>query len=80
MFSEYVRLAMACAVYQALPEDGSVLGEIPGFTGVNARAETLIDCRQELMEVLEEWIFYRVSRHLPVPEINGVQLPVKDDL
>jgi predicted RNase H-like HicB family nuclease len=78
MLSDYVQAAMRQATYRVRPEDGCILGEIPGLVGVQARGETLIDCRHDLMEVLEEWVWVRVSRNLPMPDIDGVHLPVKD--
>jgi len=50
---------------EILAEDGSYYGEIPGFDGVYANSATLEACREELREVLEEWILFRVSRNLP---------------
>ncbi len=55
---------MRRAKYEILPSDGSIYGEIPGFEGVYANTDTLEACREELEEVLEEWILLRVSRHL----------------
>ena len=53
------------ARYEILPDDGTFYGEIPGFDGVYANAKTLEACREELEEVLEEWILLRVSKDLP---------------
>jgi predicted RNase H-like HicB family nuclease len=53
-------------------------GEIPGFEGVYANATTLESCREELEEVLEEWILFRVSRNLPLPMVEGVELTIKE--
>ncbi|MBO0779737.1 MAG: type II toxin-antitoxin system HicB family antitoxin [Ktedonobacteraceae bacterium] len=66
MLTRYIRAAMGKAKYEIL-EDGSFYGEIPGFNGVYANTGTLEACRDELEEVLEEWILLRVSRHLPLP-------------
>jgi predicted RNase H-like HicB family nuclease len=52
-----------------LQEDNSFYGEIPGFDGVYANAIDLEICKVELAEVLEEWLFFRISRNLPVPTI-----------
>ncbi len=65
MLTNYIRAAMHRARYEIFPSDGSFYGEIPGFDGVYANEETLEDCREELEEVLEEWILLRVSRNLP---------------
>jgi predicted RNase H-like HicB family nuclease len=72
MISEYLQVAIQAAVYQELPDEGLIMGTIPALPGVIAKGATLLDCRSELVEVLEDWVFHRVSRHLPVPEIAGV--------
>jgi predicted RNase H-like HicB family nuclease len=77
MLTEYIRGAMRRARYEILPDDGAFYGEIPGFQGVYARADTLEACREELEEVLEEWILLSVSRNLPLPEVEGIDLAVK---
>jgi len=70
------RAAMKRARYELLSDDG--YGEIPGFDGVYADADTLEDCRDELEEVLEEWIFLRIARGLPLLVIDGIELRVKE--
>lgn len=67
MFSEYVRAALGNAHYEILGEDGTYYGEIHGFEGVYANARTQDACRDELREVLEEWILVRQSRGLALP-------------
>jgi predicted RNase H-like HicB family nuclease len=64
MLTNYIRAAMRQARYEILSDDGTFYGEIPGFDGVYANADTLEACREELEEVLEEWILFRVSRQL----------------
>jgi predicted RNase H-like HicB family nuclease len=66
------------ARYEILPDDGSFYGEIPGFDGVYANAKTLEACREELEEVLEEWILLRVSKHLALPVVDGIELVIKE--
>jgi predicted RNase H-like HicB family nuclease len=78
MLSDYIRAAMAHAQYQVISKDDSISGEIPGFEGVCAKAHTLEKCRHDLAEALEEWIIFRISRQVPVPDIDGVRLRVKD--
>lgn len=67
MLTRYIHEAMRNARYEVLPDDNTFYGEIPGFDGVYANAENLETCRDELEEVLEEWIFFRISRNLPLP-------------
>ncbi len=67
MLTDYIRSAMKQAKYEILTDDGSFYGEIPGFNGVHANTQTLEACRDELEEVLQEWILFRVSRNLHLP-------------
>lgn len=67
----YIRAAMRRAKYEVLPDDGTFYGKIPGFNGVYANADRLETCREQLEEVLEEWILFRVSRNLPLPVGDG---------
>lgn len=67
MLTEYIRAAMRKARYEILPDDKTYYGEIRGFQGVYANADTLEACREELEQVLEEWLSLRLSRNLPVP-------------
>ena len=77
MLSQYIQAAMRQAKYEILSDDRSFYGEIPGFQGVYANAETLEDCREELAEVLEEWIFLHIADNTPLPVINGLKLSVE---
>ena len=78
MLTNYIRAAMRQARYEILPDDGTFYGEIPGFDGIYANADTLEACREELEEVLEEWILFRVSRNLPLPVVEGIELNIKE--
>lgn len=77
MLTKYVKAAMRRARYEILPDDKTFCGEIEGFQGVLANADTLEACRDQLEEVLEEWILLRVSRNLPLPTVEGIELTVK---
>jgi len=76
MLTEYIRAAMRKAKYEILPDDGTYYGEIPGFEGVWANSDTLEDCREELEEVLEEWLFLSVSKNLPIPKVDNLELKI----
>lgn len=78
MVLEYIQAALRNAKYEILPDDGSYYGEIPQCKGVYANASALEDCREELREVLEEWILFRVYRNLPLPVIDGIELTVRE--
>jgi predicted RNase H-like HicB family nuclease len=78
MLTEYIQSALKKAKYEILHDDGSYYGEIPGFKGVYANAATLEECRNELREVLEDWILLGISRHLPLPIVDNIELKVKE--
>ena len=67
MLRDYIKAAMGKAHYEMLSDDSTLFGEVPGFKGVWANAKTLEACRDELEEVLEEWMLLRVSKNLDLP-------------
>ena len=71
---------MRHARYQILPDDNTFYGEIPDCPGVWANADTLEACRQELQEVLEARAVFRLRDGLDLPEIEGIDLTVKDSV
>ena len=77
MVTKYLSAAMRGAKYELL-EEGGFYGSIPGFEGVWAEADSLEDCRDELEEVIEEWLLFRLSRQLPVPVLDGMDLVVRE--
>ncbi len=77
MLLEYIDAAMRKAKYEILRDDHSYYGEIPGFRGIYANADTLEKCREQLREVLEEWILLRVSKNLNLPKIGSKVLNIK---
>ena len=78
MLTEYLEAAMRRANYEILPDDNTFYGDIPGFDGVYANSDNLETCRSELKKVLEEWILFRLSRNLPLPIVDGVELRIKE--
>ena len=77
MLTEYITKALQHAGYKQL-EDKSWFGEISGFKGVWANADNIEDCRKELIEVLEEWLFLKISHQDPIPPIDGASLKIKN--
>lgn len=78
MLTKYIQAAIHQAKYKILPDDGTFYGEIPGLQGVYANKNTLEATREELAEVLEEWIMLRLSWNLPLPIVDGIELSVKE--
>ena len=43
-----------------------------------ANTPSLEECRNELELILEDWILLRVAKNLSLPQIDGIDLTVKD--
>lgn len=77
MLFEYIQKAIEKTEYKKL-ENGTWFAEIPGFQGVWANGKRVEDCRRELLGVLEEWLILKLRDSEPVPEIEGVELKIKE--
>ena len=78
MLMKYIRAAIRHAKYEILSDDDSFYGEIPMCEAVYANALSLEECRDQLEEVLEEWILFRVYKNLDLPVIDGIELTIKE--
>jgi len=76
MIRRYLDEALRRAEYDKL-EDGSFVAEVAGLQGVLASADTLEACRDQLAEVVEEWILVRVARGLAIPKLGGIEIRVR---
>ena len=76
MIRQYVDEALRLAKYNKL-DDGTFCGEADALRGVLATAATLEQCRDQLAEVVEEWVLVRVSRGLDVPPLAGIVVKVQ---
>jgi predicted RNase H-like HicB family nuclease len=77
MLFEYIQKALQKAEYKLL-NDGTWFSEIPSFEGVWANAKTVEECRRELQEVLEEWLVLKIRDRDPIPEIEGIEIRIKE--
>lgn len=78
MLLEYVQAALRHAKYEILPDDGSYYGEVPECRGVYANAPNLEECREQLREVMEEWLLFRIHKNLELPPIDGIQPGIRE--
>jgi predicted RNase H-like HicB family nuclease len=74
MLTKYMQAAMRRAKYEIIEDDGSFYGYAPDFPGAWANAPTLEECRDELFEVIEDWILISIADHDPLPVIDGIEL------
>lgn len=73
MLSLYIARALEHAQYE-FTEEGRYFGSIPVIPGVWSEAPSLERCREELREVLEEWIVLSLKRGDPMPVIDTCDL------
>ena len=76
MLTDYINAAMTRAKYKII-DDGTYFGEVPRLEGVWANAKTLENCRQELQEVLEDWLIVKLRDGDTIPRVGRVQLAKK---
>lgn len=69
MLSDFIAKKLRGARYKLL-EDGTYFGAIPGVKGVWSNAKNLEDCREELREVLEDWLFLKLRQGERIPDFN----------
>ncbi len=74
MLTAYINAAMRSAHYEILEGGEGYVGKISGLQGVWANADTLEACRDELREVLEEWIILGLKMNHHIPVIDGIEL------
>lgn len=77
MIQDYLQKAMETAHYELLENNEGFYAEIPNAPGVWATGITLESCRQELLEVLEEWVIVGIAMGHELPEFEGVTIKVK---
>ncbi len=74
MLTAYINAAMRSAHYELFKGGEGYIGKIPGFQVVWANSDTLEGCRNELREVLEEWIILGLKMNHHIPVIDGIEL------
>lgn len=77
MLVEYIQAVIGNAEYKKL-EDGNWFAEIPGFEGVWANGKSVEECRKELVEVMEEWLIFKIQDKDPIPVIKGIDINIKE--
>ncbi len=73
MISQYLNKALRRAHYAHL-DDGTFCATVPGLRGVIATGASLEACRDQLAEVIEEWVLVRIAKGLSVPSLGGAKV------
>ena len=81
MIIQYIQEALQRAHYELIRDDEEpYYGEIPDLKGVWASGKTLEACRQNLVEVLEGWIFIHLRKGLPIPPVGDKHIEVVQEM
>ena len=72
MIRQYIDEGLHRASYSVV-DSNLYRATVAGLPGVIATAATLETCRDQLAEIMEEWVFVRVSRGLSIPRLGTAQ-------
>jgi predicted RNase H-like HicB family nuclease len=78
VINEYITVALRRAHYELLEGGEGFYASIPELAGVWAQAATLEECRDGLKSALEDWLLFSLSRQLPIPAMDGVDLVIRE--
>ena len=74
MLQNYIQAAIRRAKYEFIPNEGYFYCEIPECRGVFVKANSIEEAREEIIEILEEWLFIRLRKNLDIPIIDDIDL------
>jgi predicted RNase H-like HicB family nuclease len=75
MFAEYISAALRHARYVTL-EDNTYMATIDGLQGIIAVGETVEECRDDLIGVIEGWLALGLRLGHKIPPIDGHSIDV----
>ena len=70
MLTQYIRAAMERAHYEIIQDEELYYGEIPGIEGLWATGKTFENCWKNLLQSLEDWLYFSIDKSLPVPALD----------
>lgn len=73
MYDRYLQKALIRADYKVL-DNGEWFVSIPGFDGVWANGESVEETRNELIEVLEEWLLLKLKDNDLIPFFDSLEI------
>jgi predicted RNase H-like HicB family nuclease len=78
MFAEYIQAALKHAEYTVI-EDGTYMATVDSLQGVIAIGDTIEECRQDLIEVIEGWVALRLRMGDAIPPVDGITIEVSTE-
>ena len=74
MIIEYIEEALKRARYEIIEDEEPYYGEVKELPGVWATGKTLEECRENLREVIEDWIIISLKKNLPIPKLGKYEI------
>jgi len=74
MIREYIAEAVSRAEYEIVEGEDKYYGEIKDCPGVWATGKTLEECRRNLEDALDGWLFVRISKGLGIPDVGKIKI------
>jgi predicted RNase H-like HicB family nuclease len=79
VLTEYLNAALERAHYELIQDEEPFYGQVNGLQGVWATGKTLEECRRNLADAIEDWVFFSIAKGLPVPQLGDaiINLPAE---
>lgn len=78
MIRGYIETAMQHAHYELIEDEEPFYGEVSELPGVWATGKTLEECRDNLIQAVEDWVLFSIANGLPIPALGEVTIRVPD--
>lgn len=79
MLREYIQQALEQATYEIIEDDEPYYAEVPALQG-GATGGSLEECRRNLIEAVEDWLFLSIAKGLPIPNLGGITIAPPQEL
>ena len=80
MLIQYIQAALEHAKYEIIDDEEPYFGEVPELQGVWASGKTLEECRNNLEEVVDEWIVIRLKNGMAIPPIGFLNIETTGEM
>jgi predicted RNase H-like HicB family nuclease len=80
MLSQYIQAALEQAHYEMIEDEEPFYAEVPGLDGVWATGKSMEECRRNLQDAIEDWLFFSIAKGLPIPALGDVTIRLPEKL
>ena len=80
MLTRYIEAALERAHYEIIKDEEPFFAEVPGLDGVWATGKSLEECSRNLLEAVEDWLFFSIAKGLPIPALGNATIRAPEEL